>query len=102
MLDTLKIRHYFNAIVSADDVILSKPHPETFLKAAQKLNVAPSDCLVFEDTPKGVECAENAGMKAIVLTTTHEQSEFKRYGNILRFVKNYTELLDQDRIILEV
>jgi beta-phosphoglucomutase len=45
VLDTLHIRHYFTAVVSADDVTLSKPHPETFLKAAELLGVAPTDCL---------------------------------------------------------
>src|SRR6476661_3495938 len=72
VLNNLNIRHYFSAIVSADDVVLSKPHPETFLKAAAQLGVAPADCLVFEDVPKGAEAARNAGMSAVVLTTTHE------------------------------
>jgi beta-phosphoglucomutase len=55
VLDNLNIRHYFKAIVSADDVTLSKPHPETFLKAAQQLNVEAVNCMVFEDVPKGAE-----------------------------------------------
>ena len=93
VLDNLQIRNYFDALVSADDVEHSKPHPETFLKAASQLNVEPSQCLVFEDTPKGVETAHNAGMKAVVLTTTHQQSEFNQYNNIVHFVNDYTELL---------
>src|ERR1700761_950252 len=48
VLDNLDIRHYFDCIVSADDVAESKPHPETFLRAAALLGVAPADCLVFE------------------------------------------------------
>src|ERR1700761_7326356 len=68
VLDNLNIRHYFKAIVSADDVVFSKPNAETFLKAATLLNVEPTECLVFEDVPKGAEAAQNAGMKAIVLT----------------------------------
>ena len=75
VLDNLNIRHYFKAIVSADDVQLSKPHPETFLKAAKLLNAAPEECIVFEDVPKGAEAANNAGMKAVILTTTHEPEE---------------------------
>src|SRR5882757_675962 len=51
ILDNLSIRHYFQAIVSADDVTISKPHPETFLKAAALLGIAPPGCLVFEDAP---------------------------------------------------
>ena len=57
VLDQLDIRKYFSAIVSADDVTISKPHPETFLKAAGLLDTDPADCLVFEDAPKGVEAA---------------------------------------------
>jgi beta-phosphoglucomutase len=89
VLDNLNIRHYFTAIVSADDVVLSKPHPETFLKAAQLLNADPADCIVFEDVPKGAEAASNAGMKAVVITTTHEPEEFAYLQNVIHFTNNY-------------
>ncbi|MDT3403411.1 HAD family hydrolase [Mucilaginibacter terrae] len=89
VLDNLNIGHYFKAIVSADDVVLSKPHPETFLKAAQQLHVDPINCLVFEDVPKGAEAALNAGMKAVVLTTTHEEYEFKHLSNIIHFSPDF-------------
>ena len=91
VLDNLTIRHYFNAIVSADDVVNSKPDPETFLKDAELLGVQPSSCIVFEDSPKGVECAMNAGMKCVVLTTMHEVHEFPQHSNVLMFIKDYTD-----------
>jgi len=91
VLDNLNIRHYFKAIVSADDVVFSKPNPETFLKAAALLQVEPTDCLVFEDVPKGAEAAQNAGMNAIVLTTTHQPHEFKDLQNVLRFADNFKD-----------
>jgi len=91
VLDNLGIRHYFKAIVSADDVALSKPHPETFLKAAELLNTVPTDCLVFEDVPKGAEAAANAGMKAVVLTTTHQQDEFAALENVIHFAGDFTD-----------
>jgi len=91
VLDNLNIRHYFKAIVSADDVELSKPHPETYLKAAALLGVSPTDCIVFEDVPKGAEAAANAGMKAVVLTTTHVQHEFDYLQNILCFAKDFKD-----------
>jgi beta-phosphoglucomutase len=90
VLDNLNIRHYFKALVSADDVLLSKPHPETFLKAAQLLNIDPVNCLVFEDVPKGAEAALNAGMPAVVLTTTHQKEEFSNLNNVLHFANDYT------------
>jgi beta-phosphoglucomutase len=91
VLDNLGIRHYFSAVVSAADVVKSKPHPQTFLDAAEKLGVNPADCIVFEDAPKGVETALNAGMQAVAITTTHEPAEFKQYQNILMFIKDYTD-----------
>jgi beta-phosphoglucomutase len=91
VLDNLHIRHYFGAIVSADDVTVSKPDPETFLKAARILGVSPETCIVFEDAPKGVEAAERAGMSSIVLTTMHEMEEFQRYPNVLRYIADYTD-----------
>src|SRR5690554_6237791 len=90
VLDNLNVRQYFDAIVSADDVFESKPHPETFLKGAQLLKVQPSDCVGFEDAPKGVEAAENAGMPCVVLTTMHDEEEFKQYTNVIKFVRDYT------------
>ncbi len=91
VIDGLEIRPYFAAIVSADDVKISKPNAETFLKAAEALNVDPSECLVFEDVPKGVESAANAGMKSIVITTTHGKEEFNDFDNILAFISDYND-----------
>ena len=87
VLDGLHIRKYFSAIVSADDVSFSKPHPETYLKCAAALNMAPEDCIVFEDAPKGVESAQNAGMQSVVLTILHERHEFHQYNNIAAHFK---------------
>jgi len=91
VLDNLQIRHYFKAIVSADDVTQSKPNPETFLKAAELLNVSPADCIVFEDVPKGAETAANAGMQAVIITTTHQPEEFGQFENILHFAADFND-----------
>ena len=93
VIDNMNIRHYFNAIVSANHVSKSKPHPETFLKCAEQLGIQPSECIVFEDTPKGVECAMNAGMKVIVILGEHTVNEFTPYPNVINCISNYTELL---------
>ena len=92
VLDGLNLRHYFASIVSADDVVESKPDPETYLKGAAELGRLPQDCIVFEDAPKGVEAAERAGMKAVVLTTMHAAHEFAAYKNIICFIENYQQL----------
>lgn len=98
VLDGLELHHYFESIVSADDVLESKPDPETYIKGAAELGIPPENCIVFEDAPKGVEAAERAGMKAVVLTTMHEALEFSQYQNILCFIKDYKNLNLSDLI----
>jgi len=88
-LDGLNIRSYFNMVVSADDIKASKPDPETYIKCAAALNIAPADCIVFEDSPKGVESAARAGMKAVVITTMHSAEEFAAYDNVLMIIADY-------------
>ena len=90
VLDGLQIRHYFKAIVSAVDVAFSKPHPETFLSCAKQLGVEPSNCIVFEDSPKGVLAAKMAGMQSVVLTTMHSADEFEEGNDILLKVPDYS------------
>jgi HAD superfamily hydrolase (TIGR01509 family) len=89
VLDGLHIRHYFKSIVSAVDVTISKPHPETFLSCAKQLEVEPENCIVFEDSPKGVLAAKTAGMQCVVLTTMHSADEFEGADNILLKVPDY-------------
>jgi beta-phosphoglucomutase len=89
VLDGLHIRHYFDVIVSADDVVYSKPHPETYIQCAGKLDIAAKDCLVFEDAPKGAESAKNAGMDCVIITTLHDPEEFENYDNVITFIEDY-------------
>ena len=102
VLDNLHLRHFFRAIVSADDVTISKPDPETFIRCAELLGVSPSHCLVFEDAPKGVEAARNAGMFCIVLTTMHSRHEFEMYDNVLLYIEDYQSLAPADVLQLNV
>lgn len=91
VLDGLELRKYFPVIVGAEDVVISKPHPETYLKCADQLQEVYANCIVFEDSPKGVEAAHNAGMKAVVLTTMHTAEEFSGYDNVIAVIKDYTD-----------
>lgn len=92
VLDGTGIRKFFDAVVSADDVAENKPHPQTFLFCAERLRVSQSECLVFEDTPKGVEAAANAGMKAVVIMTLHQQHEFSSFKNVIGFANDFRTL----------
>ena len=61
-LNVLDITHYFDFIVSAEDVTRHKPEPETFLRCAELMNTEPSACQVFEDGDLGIAAARKAGM----------------------------------------
>ena len=63
-LTALRLLDRFDALVCAGEYRNSKPHPEAFLLAAEKLGVPPNACLVFEDTDMGIEAATAAGMKS--------------------------------------
>jgi HAD superfamily hydrolase (TIGR01509 family) len=80
-VSTLALDTYFEVIVQADDVKMSKPHPETFLAAAARLGVAPEQCLVFDDAPVGVTAADATEIDSVVLLTSHSQEEFARFIN---------------------
>jgi len=62
-------------LICAEDVVRSKPCPDVYLLAAAGLGVGPTECLVVEDAPAGIEAARAAGMKVIALTTTHPPKE---------------------------
>ena len=59
--------------VTATDVVNGKPHPEPFLKAAEILGVAATDCVVLEDAPAGIRAGKAAGARVIAFPTTSEQ-----------------------------
>lgn len=66
-LHTAKIADYFSVVVSGDDVAISKPAPDCFLLAAEKLQLAPQDCYVFEDGIHGVRAGLAAGCAVIMV-----------------------------------
>ena len=65
ILDHCGIRHYFDAIVTSEDVEKPKPAPDTFLEAARRINVAPEKCRAYEDADMGMKAILAAGMEAV-------------------------------------
>jgi beta-phosphoglucomutase family hydrolase len=65
LLEQLNLAHYFDALVTADDVAEHKPAPDVFLEAARRLNVAAQHCVAFEDTDIGIQAIVSAGMSAV-------------------------------------
>ena len=64
-LRAINIYEMFDTVVCAEDYEHGKPFPDPFLEAARRLKVSPQDCLVFEDSPTGVEAAKAAGMQYV-------------------------------------
>jgi beta-phosphoglucomutase family hydrolase len=77
ILDGLKLRSSFDAIVDGGEVVKGKPDPETWLRLADKLKTRPADCVVLEDSLLGEEAARRAGMRVIGVTTSHRAEEFR-------------------------
>ncbi len=68
--DELHLEGYFNCIISGSDVAESKPNPQIYLKAAERLEAKPADCVVIEDSPLGVSGARTAGMRCLAVAST--------------------------------
>ncbi len=76
----LKISHFFTDAVCSEDVVVGKPNPEVFVKAALKIKQKPEDCVVLEDSKHGIEAAKKGGMKAIGLATTRPSDQLFEHG----------------------
>jgi beta-phosphoglucomutase-like phosphatase (HAD superfamily) len=72
-LSTLNLLDRFDILVCAGEYANSKPDPEAFLLAAEKLRVAPNSCLVFEDTEMGIQAATAAGMAYVKIPPPSER-----------------------------
>jgi beta-phosphoglucomutase family hydrolase len=64
-LEVIKMGSYFDIVITSDDILKHKPHPETFLKCAELMGVKPQDCVVFEDGILGMNAAKEAGIMVI-------------------------------------
>ena len=88
ILERMNIRQYFPVIVAGDDITTSKPSPDGYLLAVEKLNqynssfeLKPSECLVIEDTPAGIEAGKNARMAVVGVANTYPLHLLQRKAN---------------------
>lgn len=92
VLEILEVSNFFQVCCTANDVTHGKPDPEVFLLAAQKLDVLPIDCLVLEDSAKGIEAASRAGMLSIAIPT--EETREGDFSKATHMVSGLSEVFD--------
>ena len=83
VLERCDIRDYFDVCVTGEDVQNSKPAPDTFLKAAERLKLLPEYCVVIEDSIPGIQAGNAAGMAVVAITTTRKRQELKNADMII-------------------
>lgn len=89
IVDALGIRSKMESLMSSEDVKLHKPHPEVYLQSAERIDVPPSRCLVFEDSASGITAGLNAGMKVIAVLSTHRKEQLPRCDY---YIHDYSEI----------
>lgn len=88
LLATNRLRHCGlpvpEVLVTSDDVVNGKPHPEPYLMGAERLGFYPEACLVIEDAPAGIESARAGGMKVIALASTYPAAKLEAADNVVQ------------------
>jgi beta-phosphoglucomutase-like phosphatase (HAD superfamily) len=83
---------YFRCLVSGDEVQHAKPHPEIYLRTAQKLGLPPAACVAFEDSFVGIEAVKDAEMKCVAIATTFPEAELRAHGRADLIVPGFQHL----------
>lgn len=96
ILDGLDLRKFFAAVTTAEEVKNGKPHPEFFLKSAEKLEVEPMNSIVFEDALGGFEAAHRAGMKSIGIATVNSIALILEQKSVVEAHENFLNLNPQE------
>ena len=100
IISELNIEEYFDCIVSGHEVAESKPSPEIYSLAAQKLGTNPRNCLVIEDSPLGVKGAKAAGMKCLAVNHSHPQQSMIEANVVVNTLEDM-DLLSLLKIVWE-
>lgn len=94
ILRQIGLENAFNAVCGGGDIKNSKPHPEIFLLAAQRLGVPPSKCLVVEDAAAGIAAGVAAGMKTLAVGAAYGNKSASYHAhNLLEAKTLWAEIL---------
>lgn len=86
----LELYDKMDSILYSERIIHHKPHPEIYLKTAGILNIAPKNCLVFEDSHSGASAGLAAGMNVCAVLSTHTKEELPTCNAYIKNFKNLT------------
>jgi sugar-phosphatase len=101
MLEKQQLSDCFGVFITAEDVTNGKPHPEPYIAMARKLNLAPANCLVFEDAISGVQSAKAAGMEVIGINAEAAAERLLESGAAC-VVSSFEELhIKQEQLIVK-
>lgn len=98
VMESLNMKPFFQAVVTACEVKAGKPEPDIYLKVANDLGAEPGKCLVFEDVPAGILAGKRAGMTVCAVEdefSRHMEQEKKGLADY--FICDYFELMNGDR-----
>jgi beta-phosphoglucomutase-like phosphatase (HAD superfamily) len=94
-LSHLKMASAPHAVVGGDEGLPGKPEPAIFLETARRLGVSPRDCIVFEDSPFGIEAARRAGMRAVAICTSHDPDALAG-AHVVAQARDYHQLTNKN------
>ncbi len=95
VLEARGIRKYFQGLCTSCEVAAGKPAPDVYLKVAKDLQVAPENCLVFEDVLKGVQAGKNAGMRVCAVAdkgNVLQREQLRKQADY--YIQDYEEILN--------
>lgn len=98
VMESLHIAPYFHVVKTACEVPAGKPAPDIYLKVAEDLQIRPSDCMVFEDVPAGIQAGKAAGMTVCAIEDEFSipmRGEKQKLADF--FIEDYDEIWNEDR-----
>jgi beta-phosphoglucomutase len=79
-----QLEEIFEFIITAEDYENGKPAPDSYLMAAEQMNLPKEELIVIEDAPKGIQAAKDAGLKCLAVLHTHKREELKEADWIIQ------------------
>lgn len=93
--DELPFKNIFDGIITKDDITLSKPHPEIYYELLARWNVSADECLVFEDSLRGIQAAKNAGIEVVHVFDNASIKDLEIIKDVANYsINNYSDILE--------